>query len=113
MPLAHMICLSYFFFFMVPIFEYLMPHYFVVILTAADFHNVITQQDMPSRRLQHVFSVTIFGPPRRLEDFLERRLGKRKIVTLKTSSIRLPDMPSRRLQDMSSRHSEGMYSRHL
>ena len=73
-----------------------MPHYFVVILTAADFHNVITQQDMPSRRLQHVFSVTILGPPRRLEDFLERRLGKRKIVTLKTSS--------RRLRDMSSRH---------
>ena len=48
-----------FFFFMVPIFEYLMPHYFVVILTATDFHNVITQQDMPSRRLQYVFETCL------------------------------------------------------
>ena len=47
------------FFFMVPIFEYLMSHYFVVILTAADFHNVITQQDMPSRRLQYVFETCL------------------------------------------------------
>ena len=45
-------------------------------------------QDMPWRRLQHVFSVTILRLP--------RRLGRRKIVTLKTSW--------RRLEDMSWRH---------
>ena len=49
-------------------------------------------QGMPSTRLQHFFSVTIFRPPRRLEDVVKtsckmswRRLGRRKIVTLKTS----------------------------
>ena len=51
-------------------------------------------QDMSSRRLQDVFSITIFRLPRRLQDVLQdvfktslqRRLGRRKIVTLKTSS---------------------------
>ena len=65
---------------------------------------------MSSRRLQDVFSVTIFCLPRRLQDILKtscknvlktfsrrickmssRRLGRRKIVTLKTSSRRLED----------------------
>ena len=56
-------------------------------------------QDMSSRRLEDVFSVTIFRLPRRLQDVLQevfktsskrlcktssRRLGRRKIVTLKT-----------------------------
>ena len=48
-------------------------------------------QDMSSRRLEDVFSVTIFRLPRRLKDVLQevfktssRRLGRRKIVTLKT-----------------------------
>ena len=56
-------------------------------------------QDMSSRRLQDVFSVTIFRLPRRLldvfmtfcemssrrfQDVFARRLGRRKIVTLKT-----------------------------
>ena len=47
-------------------------------------------EDMSSSRLQDVFSVTVFSLPRRLEDVLEdvfktssRRLGRRKIVTLK------------------------------
>ena len=69
-----------------------------------------------SRRLQHVFSVTILRLPRRLEDVLKtsckdvlktswrplaRRLGRRKIVTLKTSWRRLEDISWRRLQDVS------------
>ena len=47
-------------------------------------------QDMCSRRLQDVFSVTIFRLPRRLarclQDFFKtsRRLGRRKIVMMKT-----------------------------
>ena len=48
-------------------------------------------QDMSSRRLEDVFNVTIFRLPRRLQDVLQevfktssRRLGRRKIVTLKT-----------------------------
>ena len=48
-------------------------------------------QDISSRRLQDVFSITIFRLPRRLEDVLQVvfktiliRLGRRKIVTLKT-----------------------------
>ena len=52
-------------------------------------------QDMSWRRLQHVFSVTIFHLP--------KRLGKRKTVTLKTSSRRLEDMSWRRLEDRSWR----------
>ena len=40
-------------------------------------------QDMSSRRLQDVFSLTILRLP--------RRLGRRKIVTLKTSRTRLQD----------------------
>ena len=53
-------------------------------------------QDMSWRRLQHIFSVTIFRLPRRLKYVLKAsckyvlktfsiRLGRRKIVTLKTS----------------------------
>ena len=78
---------------------------------------------------KNVFSVTILRPSRRLEDVLWRRLedvlktswrrledvfkaspktswrrlGRRKNVTLKTSSIRLEDMSWRRLEDMSWR----------
>ena len=40
-------------------------------------------QDMCLRRRQHVFSVTIF--------YLPRRIGRQKIVTLKTSAISLED----------------------
>ena len=71
-------------------------------------------QDMSSRGLQDVFSVTIFYLPRRLQDVLRdvfkkssrrlrdvfaRRLGRQKIVTLKTCWRRLQDMSWRRLQD--------------
>ena len=52
-------------------------------------------QDMSSRRLQDVFSVTIFRLPRRLPDVFKtssKRLGRRKIVTLKTCWRRLQDM---------------------
>ena len=57
-------------------------------------------QDMSSRRLQNVFSVTIFRLP--------RRLGRRKIVTLKTFWRRLEDMSWRRLEDISWRRLEDM-----
>ena len=63
---------------------------------------------MPSnitwRRLQHIFSVTIFRLPRRHEDIFKtssRPLGRKGIVTLKMSSRRLEDMSWRRLKDMS------------
>ena len=67
-------------------------------------------QDMSSRRLEGVFSVTIFRLPRRLEDLSKtssrglakglenvfktssRRLKRRKIVTLKTCWRRHQDM---------------------
>ena len=85
-------------------------------------------QDMSWRRLQHVFSVTIFRLPRRLaktswrvlENVLKtscktswRRLGRRKIVTLKASWRRLEDMPWRRLEDISWRRLEDMSCRRL
>ena len=61
-------------------------------------------QDMSSRRLQtclqDVFSVTIFRLPRRLCETLSRRLGRRKIVTLRTCWRRLQDMSWRPLQDV-------------
>ena len=64
-------------------------------------------QDMSSRRLQDVFSGTIFCLSRRLARGLEnvfktssRRLGRRKIVTLKTCWRRLQGMSWRRLQDV-------------
>ena len=70
-------------------------------------------QDMSSRRLQNVFSVTIFCLPRRLEEVFKtscemssRRLQdvfpkiRRKIVTLKTCWRRLQDMTGRRLEDV-------------
>ena len=70
-------------------------------------------QEMSWSCLQHVFSVTIARLPRRLEDILKtscktcwRRLGRRKIVTLKTSSRRLEDMSLGRLEDMSWRRFE-------
>ena len=47
------------------------------------------------RRLQYVFSVTIFC--------LSRHLERQKIVTLKTSSRRLEDISWRYLEDMSWR----------
>ena len=49
-------------------------------------------QDMSSRCLEDVFSVTIFRLPRRLEDVLRE--------VLKTSSRRLQDVFVRRLQDV-------------
>ena len=49
-------------------------------------------QDMPSRRFEDVFSLTIFRLP--------RRLGRRKIVTLKTCWRRLQDMFWRHLEDV-------------
>ena len=78
---------------------------------------------MSWRRLQHAFSVTILRLPRRLEDVLKtssktssRRLGRRKIVTLKACRRRLEDMPWRRYKDMSWRRFEDvlkMFQRHL
>ena len=83
-------------------------------------------QDMSWRSLQNLFSVTIFlsfqTSSRRLEDVLQKhledvlktsskRLGRRKIVTLKTSWRRLKDMFSRRLKDMFSRRLKDMFSR--
>ena len=56
-----------------------------------------------SGRLQDVFSVTILRLPRRLEDVMWRRLGRRKIVALNTSSRRLEDMSWRRLENISWR----------
>ena len=66
-------------------------------------------QDMSSRVfktcLEDVFSATIFRLPRRFEDALRdvfktssRRLGRRKLVTLKTCWRRLQDISCRRLQ---------------
>ena len=49
-------------------------------------------QKSASLRLEDAFSVTI--------SHLSRRLGERKVVTLKTSSRRLGDMPWRRLEDI-------------
>ena len=49
-------------------------------------------QDMSSRRLEDVFSVTIFRLPRRLEDGLQE--------VLKTSSRRLQGVFARRLPDV-------------
>ena len=67
-------------------------------------------QDVLKMSSEHVFSVTILRLPRRLEDVFKtsrktssRRFGRRKIVTLKTSSRRLEDMSWRRLEDMSWR----------
>ena len=68
-------------------------------------------QDMSWRRLQHVFSVTIFRLPRRLEDVLKmsckyvlktswRHLTRRLEDVFKTSSRRLQDIFSRRLEDV-------------
>ena len=54
---------------------------------------------MSLRRLPDVFSVTIFGLPRRLCKTSSRRLGRPKIVTLKACWRRLEDMSWRRLQD--------------
>ena len=64
-------------------------------------------QDMSSRRLQDVFSITIFRLPRHLQGALQyvfktssRRLGRHKIVTVKTCWRRLQDMSCGRLQDV-------------
>ena len=40
----------------------------------------VFKQDMSLRRLQHVFSITIFGVPRRLEDILEDVLEDKKLL---------------------------------
>ena len=64
-------------------------------------------QDMSWRRLEDVFSVTIFCLSRRLARGLQdvfktssKRLGRRKIVTLKMCWRRLQDMSWRRLEDV-------------
>ena len=69
-----------------------------------------------SRRLQDVFSITVFPLPRRLEDILQDVLktsGRSKNVTLKTSSRRLEEMSWRCLDDMSWRRFEDMSWRRL
>ena len=53
-------------------------------------------QDMSLRRRQHVFSVTIF--------YLPRRIGRQKIVTLKTSTISLEDKQRLTSNVVLSRH---------
>ena len=63
----------------------------------------IRLQDMSSRRLEDVFSVTIFCLPRLHQDVFKtssRRLGRRKIITLKTCWRRLQDVSWRRLEDV-------------
>ena len=96
-------------------------------------------QDMSWRRLQHVFSVTVLRLPRRLQDVLKKswrrlaktswrrleevfktsrktsskRLGRRTIVRLKTSSRLFEDMLWRRLEDMSWRRLEDISWRRL
>ena len=86
-------------------------------------------KDRSWRRLQHAFRVKVFCLSKRLDDVLQRRLedvlktswrhiedilqdvlktywrclGRRKIVTLNTSSRLLEDMSWRRLEDMSWR----------
>ena len=72
------------------------------------------------RRRQNVFNVITFWLPRGLEDVLKtcwKRLGRQKLVMLKTSWGRLQDvfknMSSRHLQYMSSRRLKDMSSRHL
>ena len=76
-------------------------------------------QDMSWRRLQHVFSIIIFRLPRLLENILKtsrktswrhlktswRRLGRRKIATLK--------MSWRHVLKTSWKHPEDMFWRHL
>ena len=54
------------------------------------FVDILSSKDMSWKHLQHVFSVTILRLP--------RRLGRRKIVTPKTSWRRLEDMYWRRLE---------------
>ena len=62
-------------------------------------------QDMSWRRLEDVFGVTNFCLPRRFQDVLRdvfktsgRRIGRRKIIRLKTCWRRLQDMSWRGLQ---------------
>ena len=64
-------------------------------------------EDKSSRRLQDGFSVTFFRLLRRLQHVLQdvfktssRRLGRRKIVTLKMCWRRLRDMSWRRLENV-------------
>ena len=60
-------------------------------------------QDMSWRRLEDVFSLTIFRLRRCLQDVFKtssRRLGRRKIVTLKTFSRHVLKKPWRRLEDV-------------
>ena len=64
-------------------------------------------QDMSWRRLEDVFGVTNFCLPRRFQDVLRdvfktsgRRIGRRKIIRLKTCWRRLQDMSWRGLQQV-------------
>ena len=83
-------------------------------------HQTIHSQDLlvfktSWRRLHHVFSVTVFRPPRRLQGVLQicledlwktylktswRRLRRRKIFTLITSWRSLEDMSWKRPEDV-------------
>ena len=83
--------------------------------------HFVCLQDMSSRRLEEVVSVTIFCVPIRLQDVLKdvfmtpsrrprdvfktfsRRLGRRKIIMLKTCWRRFQDMLYRLFQDMAWR----------
>ena len=61
-------------------------------------------EDMSWRRLQHVFSVTILGLPRRLEDFLQRLLKKSWRYFLKMSWRHVLKTSWRHILKMSWRH---------
>ena len=75
-------------------------------------------QDMSWKRLENVFSVTIFCLPGRLEDVLKTSCKdvlktswktKNCYVTLKTSEDVFKTCLTRRLQDMSSRRLQDVY----
>ena len=76
-------------------------------------------EDMSWRRPQHIFRVTIFRYSslktswRHLERCLARRLERRKIVTLKTSSRHLEDVLKTCLEDMFWRRLEKISWRRL
>ena len=73
-------------------------------------------QDKSLRRLQNVFSVTIFRLPRRPEDALKTSWRRLENVLEDKKLLRwrcLQDMSSRCLQDMSSRRFQDVYWEYL
>ena len=94
---------------------------------AATQQTFVGLQDISWRRLQRVFSVTIFRLPRRLQHVLKtswkrfedisqnvfKTSWKKKIVTLKTSWRRFEDMSWSCLEDMSWRRLEDISWRRL